>query len=129
VDIETFRERCLAVAGSTESTPFIDRSVVVFKVAGKMFAYLDIDPRRTADGFRAAMKCAPERSRSLRERYADIAPTMHDSDMWNLIALEGDVPDALIAELVAHAAAEVVRALPRKRREEYLAEIECLSTT
>ncbi len=119
MDIEEFRSRCLEVRGSSESLPFIDRTVLVFKVMGKMFAYVGLDP---ADGdFRAAMKCDPERSIELRERYSGVTVTEHhNTPLWNYVRLDSDVPDGLIAELIVHSVEEVVRKLPKKLREEYL---------
>lgn len=66
MNIEEFREHCLAVKGAEECFPF-DDTVLVFKVMGKMFAFISIAPR---DGrFKANLKCDPERSVDLRERY------------------------------------------------------------
>ena len=41
MNIEEIREYCLAKPGVTESFPFND-TALVFKVAGKMFALLDL---------------------------------------------------------------------------------------
>ena len=42
MDLEEFREYCLAKGGVTEGTPF-GATVLVFKVAGKMFALAALD--------------------------------------------------------------------------------------
>ena len=119
MNIEQLREHCLSVKGSWECFPF-DETVLVFKVMDKMFAYLDIAPK---DGvFRVNLKCAAERSPELRERYAGITQGIHTkSIMWNAVYLESDVPDPLIRELVDHSVEEVIRNLPKKKREEYQA--------
>ncbi len=39
---------------------------------------------------------------------------------WNLVTLESDVPDELIRDLIQHSVDEVIKKLPKKKREEYL---------
>lgn len=117
MDIEAFREYCLSVKASSESCPFIDHTVLAFKVMDKIFAYIALEPK---DGmFRANMKCDPEWSAELREQYRGIESTQFKTLLWNTIYLDSDVPDSLIRELINHAAEETVKKLPKKRREEY----------
>lgn len=121
MNIEEFREHCLAVKGATESLPFIGHNVLVMKVVGKMFAFIPLEPKEGR--FVANLKCNPERSVELRERYHGIGPGHHPSTLlWNGIDIESDVPDELIMELITHSAEEVIRKLPRSKREEYYAE-------
>ena len=118
MNIEELREYCLSVKGAEECFPF-DENVLVFKVMGKMFAFLDIAPR---DGcFAVALKCDPNRSVLLREQYAGIGKSHYGGTtlLWNGIELEADVPDELIRELIAHSVEEVIKKLPKKKREEY----------
>ena len=107
----------MSVRGATESFPF-DDTILVFKVMEKMFAYLSISPK---DGqFRVSLKCDPDRSPELRDRYAGVTHGQHTRSMlWNAVALDSDVPDVLIRELIDHSVDEVIRKLPRKKREEY----------
>ena len=44
MNIEEFREYCLTIKGCTESMPFLNHNIVVFKVMDKMFAYIPLDP-------------------------------------------------------------------------------------
>ncbi len=119
MNIEEFRTHCLAVKGSEESMPFIDPNVLAFKVANKMFCFIDIAPN---DGvFRAALKCDPARAQELRERYRGIISTQFKTLLWNNVELESDVPDDLITELVRHSADEVIKRLPKKKQQEYFA--------
>lgn len=119
MNIETFREHCLAVEGATECFPFIDPTVLVFKIAGKMFAYGSIEPKDGRCLFN--LKCDPGRAVELRERYRDIGPGHHTrSTRWNGVAIEGDVPDREILELIRHSADEVLRALPKTKRTAWL---------
>ncbi len=61
MDIETFRNYCLAKKGVTESFPF-DDVTLVFKVINKMFALTGLDE---AD-FKVNLKCTPEYAETLR---------------------------------------------------------------
>ena len=117
MNIEEFREYCLSIKGSTESLPFLKHNVLVFKVMGKMFAYIPLEPK---DGvFKADLKCNPEKSVGLREKYDGIVKTDFKTLLWNLVTLESDVPDKLIKELINHSVEEVIKKLPKSKQEEY----------
>jgi predicted DNA-binding protein (MmcQ/YjbR family) len=119
MNIEELRNYCLSIKGSLESTPFqqlTNNSVLVFKVMDKMFAYIDLEPK---DGLlNVCLKCNKGKTIDLRERYNGIVET-HKSLVWNAVYLESDVPDKLIEELINHSVEEVIRNLPKKKREEY----------
>ncbi len=123
MNIEELREYCLSVKGASESFPFAKfargaENILVFKVMGKMFAYVDIFP---ADGvFLVWMKCDPQRSAKLRQEYEGIFASVRNLNRnWNGVALESDVPGTLVRELILHSVEEVIKGLPRKKREEY----------
>jgi predicted DNA-binding protein (MmcQ/YjbR family) len=117
MNIEELREHCISVKGATESFPF-DESTLVFKIMDKMFAYTGLDPK---DGqFKVDMKCDPEKSIELRERYEGVRHCIHTrSLLWNSVYLASDVPDNLIKELIEHSVSEVIKKLPKKKQEEY----------
>lgn len=117
MNIEDFRDYCLAVKGATESFPF-GEDVLVFKVMNKMFAYGSLTPK---DGeFRFSMKCNPEKSMELRELYSGIIRGEHTaSNLWNAVYLDSDVPDSLIEELIQHSVDEVIKKLPKSKQAEY----------
>ncbi|MDR0296194.1 MAG: MmcQ/YjbR family DNA-binding protein [Prevotellaceae bacterium] len=117
MNIEEFREYCISVKGASESFPF-DESTLVFKVMEKMFAYISLEPK---DGqFNVNLKCNPEKSIELREKYQGVRQGIHTrSIMWNSVYLANDVPDSLIKELIAHSVEEVIKKLPKKKQEEY----------
>lgn len=118
MNIEQLRECCLGIKGSTESLPFLGHNVLVFKVMGKMFAYIALEPK---DGiFSVNLKCDPDKSIELRENYQGITTTDFKTLLWNLVTLDSDVPEELIEQLIQHSVDEVVRKLPKKKREEYL---------
>ncbi|WP_108823327.1 MmcQ/YjbR family DNA-binding protein [Dysgonomonas sp. Marseille-P4361] len=117
MNIEDFRDYCLSIRGATESFPF-GEDVLVFKVMNKMFAYGSLAPKNGE--FRFSMKCDPERSVELRERYSGVIRGEHTaSNLWNAVYLASDVPDNLIKELVQHSVDEVIKKLPKIKQAEY----------
>lgn len=118
MNIEEFRSHCIAVKGATESIPFIHHNELVFKVMDKMFAFIGLHPK---DGFFVAnLKCNPERSVELREKYTGINPGHHPTTLlWNGVQLDSDVPDSVIVELIHHSVDEVIKKLPKYKRQEY----------
>ena len=117
MNIEEFREYCLSIKGSTESLPFLKHNVLVFKVMDKMFAYISLEPK---DGiFKADLKCSPDKSVELREKYHGITETDFKTLLWDLVELESDVPNELIKELINHSVEEVIKKLTKKKQEEY----------
>lgn len=118
MNIEDFREFCLSVKGADESFPFFDDRILVFKVMGKMFAYVNIEPKDAL--FRVSMKCNPGKTEILREQYEGIVGGQHTKTLtWNSVYLESDVPDDLIKELILHSVDEVIKKLPRKLQAAY----------
>jgi predicted DNA-binding protein (MmcQ/YjbR family) len=114
MNIEQFRNYCIAKPGTTESFPF-DNSVLVFKVMGKMFALCNVD---NYQGISA--KCDPQRAVELREEYPDgILPGYHLSKThWNTIKTYEGISQDLIRELIDHSYELVVKKLPAKTRRE-----------
>lgn len=111
--IEEFRDYCLAKPGVTEEFPF-DNKTLVFKVMGKMFALCDVDAFESVN-----LKCDPERSIELRERYEGVNAGYHMSKKhWNTITSVSDVPDQLHFELIDHSYDLVVKGLRKMDREE-----------
>ena len=114
--IEEFRDYCLGKPFSTEGFPF-DESILVFKVAGKMFALTDIDSFNSVN-----LKCDPQKAIELREKYMGIRPGYHmNKKHWNTIDTSSDVPGALLIELIDHSYDMVVKGLPKKVRDKIIA--------
>lgn len=117
MNIEELRNYCISIKGTTESFPF-DDVTLVFKVMDKMYAYTGLNPK---DGrFKVNLKCNPEKSTELRDRYQGIVHGTHTRGLlWNSVYLESDVPDELIRELIAHSLEEVIKKLPKSKQEAY----------
>lgn len=112
MDIETFREYCLALPGAGEDFPF-DQQTLVFKVGGKMFALTGVDAFASIN-----LKCEPEKALELREAYEGVLPGYHmNKKHWNTILTSSDVPDKLLKEWTKDSYKLVVASLPKKKRE------------
>ena len=114
MNVEEFRDYCLAKKGVSESFPF-DEKTLVFKVMDKMFALCGLENYPLT----ANLKCDPDRSEELRETYDGlIIPGYHmNKRHWNTVQLEGGVPEGLLKELIDHSYGLVVRSLPCRKRE------------
>ena len=109
MDIEFFREYCLAKKGVNESFPF-DNQTLVFKVMDKLFALTDIDLFTSIN-----LKCDPERAIELREEYNGILPGYHmNKKHWNTVMTDGSVPDDLIKGLIDQSYFLVIKGLSQK---------------
>ncbi len=107
--LELFRQYCLAKPGVTEDTPF-GPSNLCLRVGGKIFAITDMDLFEFIN-----LKCDPEKSAELRERYAGITPGYHmNKNWWNSVSVLGNVPDKLILELADHSYKLIFQSLPKK---------------
>lgn len=111
--IDEFRDYCIAKPGVTEETPF-GPDTLVMKVMGKMFALTGLDKYEFIN-----LKCDPERSVELRERWDGIRPGWHMNKLhWNSVFVDGSVSDNLIKELIDHSYEIVAASLPKKAKEE-----------
>jgi predicted DNA-binding protein (MmcQ/YjbR family) len=115
MNIEEFRDYCLAKKGVTESFPF-DEHTLVFKVMGKMFALSGLERIPP----QVNLKCDPERSVELREEYDGlIYGAYHMSKvLWNTVEIDSNVPRDLLYELIDHSYELVVAGLTKKLKEE-----------
>jgi predicted DNA-binding protein (MmcQ/YjbR family) len=105
-------QACGAKPGASEDYPFGD-GVLVFKVAGRMFALVALgEPPGSV-----SLKCDPHLAAALRARYAAITPGYHlNKQHWNTVTLDGSVPGEELAELIDHSYERVVARLTRAQR-------------
>ncbi|MGB0423207.1 MAG: MmcQ/YjbR family DNA-binding protein [Flavobacteriales bacterium] len=116
MNIEEFRDYCLNKFDVSEEFPF-GPDVLVFKVAGKMFALTNVDSYVSVN-----LKCKPEWAIELREEYMSIAPGYHmNKKHWNTIEVHGDVGTPLLHKLIDHSYELVVKGLPKTKREAIIA--------
>lgn len=112
MNIEDFREYCIAKKGVTEDFPF-DKHALVFKVLDKMFALTNIDTFESIN-----LKCDPEQAIKYREEHSAIIPGYHmNKKHWNTVLMDGTLGDNFLAQLIDHSYDLVVQKLPKKDRE------------
>ena len=113
MNIEEIREYCIAKPAVTEGFPFND-TALVFKLAGKMFALLDL----SEDSKGISLKCDPELAIELREKHAEVTPAYHfNKQHWNGVSHKGGISDDQLKGWIDHSYAIVVQSLPRSKRE------------
>ena len=111
MNIEELREYCMSLNGVTEEFPF-GESVLVFKVAGKMFCLTDLDAK-----FAIALKNDPEKNIELREEYAAIQPGYHmNKKHWNSVDIDGSLSDDMLKNLIDESYDLVVMKLTREEK-------------
>src|SRR5437667_10712348 len=107
-----FREYCLAKPNATEGTPF-GETVLVSKVAGKMFALMSLDEVPAT----ANLKCDPELALDLRDRYDQVQPGYHmNKKHWNTVEIDSGIPEVELRKMIDHSYHLVVQSLPRANR-------------
>jgi predicted DNA-binding protein (MmcQ/YjbR family) len=119
MNVESYRDYCLAKKGVTEHFPF-DEDTLVFKVGGKMFALSSLTQWEKGEAS-INLKCDPERALELRAEYESVTPGYHMSKQhWNTVAVDGDVDDGLLRELIDHSYDLVLKSLTKKQQAEIL---------
>jgi predicted DNA-binding protein (MmcQ/YjbR family) len=113
VSPDDLRAFCLSFEEAVEDFPFRPE-ISVFKVLGKMFALSWIDQRP----LKVNLKCDPEDAVRLRGEHPGlIAPGYHmNKRHWNTVTVDGDLPDAVVRELIEDSYDLVVAGLPRAER-------------
>jgi predicted DNA-binding protein (MmcQ/YjbR family) len=112
MDVVEFREYCLGKPNTTEGMPF-GETVLVFKVAGKMFALMSLDEVPAT----ANLKCDPDLALDLRDRYEEVHPGYHmNKKHWNTVEIDSGIPEPELRRMIDHSYDLVVQSLPRANR-------------
>jgi len=112
MNIEEFREYCLAKKGVTESFPF-DEVTLVFKVIDKMFTLTGIDEK-----FSFNVKCDPEKAIELRSLYPCVQPGYHmNKQQWNTIIVDGSVNDNVLKQWIDDSYDLIVAKMTKKNKQ------------
>ncbi|PLK43615.1 MmcQ/YjbR family DNA-binding protein [Emticicia sp. TH156] len=114
MNLDSFREFCLAKKGVTEETPF-GPDALVYKVKGKMFALVGIDNHPLV----ISLKNTPEKNEELRAEYDGITGAFHmNKRHWNSVIADARIKDPVVKELITESYDLVVKSLPKKTQEE-----------
>ncbi len=112
MDLAQFHEYCLGKGDAIEDLPF-GPDVLVFKVAGKMFALAALDEMPTT----VNLKCDPDWALDLRDRYEQVRPGYHmNKKHWNTVEIDTGIPDADLRRMIDHSYELVVKSLPKAAR-------------
>jgi len=112
MNVEQFREECLALPYTTEDMPF-DDTVVVFRLKGKIFACIPTDRPNIV-----VVKCDPDYAVELKEQYASIEGAHHwNKKYWIQIDLyDRSISNDLMSSLIRQSYHEVNKKLPKNER-------------
>lgn len=103
MDHKTVEEYILSMPNAKLDYPF-GEDVAVYKVADKMFALI-------SEGkvpVQLSLKCDPELSKVLREKYDEVMPGYHlNKKHWNTLVLSGQLPWEEVQGLIRHSYALV----------------------
>ncbi len=115
MNIEEYRDYCLAKKGVTESIPFSKLpDLLVFKVLGKMFTATDLS---TFDGF--TIKCHPATIEDLRAEYPAMQePSYFSKKHWSFVLTDDSIPDKILFEWLDISYDLVIAKLPKKVQQE-----------
>jgi predicted DNA-binding protein (MmcQ/YjbR family) len=96
-------EYIFSMPNATLEYPF-GEEVAVYKVDGKMFALI----AENKQPVRLSLKCDPELSSVLREKYVEVMPGYHlNKKHWNTIILTGQMNWHEVQDLIRHSYALV----------------------
>ncbi|OMH32470.1 MmcQ/YjbR family DNA-binding protein [Tersicoccus sp. Bi-70] len=115
---ERVRELCLRLPGTWEDFPF-GPETSVFKVragggVARMFALTTL----AATPLSISLKCEPALAVALRAAHPEITGAWHlNKTHWNGVALDGELEEAMVADLIEDSWDLVVAGLPRRDRE------------
>ncbi len=102
-------EMVLKMPGVVKDFPFGDQ-VAVYKIGsekGKMFALI----YEAAVPVRLSLKCDPQLSELLREKYETVVPGDHlNKKHWNTVICSGQLKDDEVADLIRHSYELVAKA-------------------
>ena len=109
MNIEEFREYCIAKKSVTEELPF-GPDTLVYKVMGKMFALTPLE----SETFKVSLKCNPAKAIELRDKHDYVTEAYHlNKTHWNTI--NGELsPTKKLKELTDHSYDLVVLGFQKK---------------
>jgi predicted DNA-binding protein (MmcQ/YjbR family) len=119
MNAESLREYCLSFEGVTERMAFTkasseyDRHILVFYVKDKWFCFFNV-----YEFDFCTLKCKPEESKKLQEKYQDIMPGYHmNKKHWISVNFDKQVSDNVIRDLIKKSYELVVATLTKKEKQ------------
>lgn len=98
MDHKTVEDYILSMPNSRLEYPF-GEGVAVYKTGDKMFALI----REGKDPVQLSLKCDPQLSALLREKYEEVMPGYHlNKKHWNTLVLTGQLRWEEVKDLIRH---------------------------
>ena len=98
MDHKTVETYILSMPNAKLEYPF-GEDVAVYKIGDKMFALIS----EGKDPVRLSLKCDPELSKILREKYIEVMPGHHlNKKHWNTLVLAGELEWEEVQGLIRH---------------------------
>lgn len=98
MDHKTVEDYLLSMPNAVREYPF-GEDVAVYKTGDKMFALI----AEGSDPVRLSLKCDPQLSTVLREKYETVMPGYHLSKKhWNTVILSGQLDWEEVQDLIRH---------------------------
>lgn len=98
MDHKTVEDYILSMPNARLDYPF-GEGVAVYKVQDKMFALI----REKKQPVQLSLKCDPELSKLLREKYDEVMPGYHlNKKHWNTMVLTGQLQWPEVQDLIRH---------------------------
>lgn len=98
MDHKTVEDYILSMPNSRREYPF-GEDVAVYKTADKMFALIS----EGKNPVRLSLKCDPQLSAVLREKYEEVMPGYHlNKKHWNTLVLSGQLTWEEVQGLIRH---------------------------
>lgn len=114
LNLEEFRNYCLAMPGVTEELPF-GPDTLVFKVMGKIFALTGLDN----ETFSMNLKYSSEEIEELRSKHVAITAGYHmNKNHWNTVLVDGSISKKELLQLIDISYQLIVSGLPKKLQAE-----------
>ena len=98
MDHKTVEDYILGMPNARLDYPF-GEGVAVYKIGDKMFALI----REGKDPVQLSLKCDPQLSKLLREKYEEVMPGYHlNKKHWNTLVLSGQLGWKEVQGLIRH---------------------------
>ena len=111
--LEALKALLTVKTGAEEGAAFGPEHLT-YKVMGKLFAVLSWEE----EPMRLALKCDPARVEILRKVFPAVQqPPYFNKRHWNLVLLDGTVPEGELEAMIDESYALVVKGLTRRQRE------------
>lgn len=115
MDLTEIRNYCMKKPGSSEDFPF-DFDVLAIRLSGKIYLLTDIK----VSPLKINLKCDPEKTLYLREKYKDIILPGHHMNKkhWNTVIINGSIPENEIYKMIDESYSLVYKGLNRGQQEQ-----------